>query len=113
VGCAVIGQLRERVAVNAFFHPILEMPCIGGWTSVTAIAQVVRQVARADDQHVFRSERGKRSADVEMMLRAKCSLHRDLHHRHVRLRIHIKQRGPGAMIKPALRVCRCVQPGLL
>jgi hypothetical protein len=61
----------------------------------------VRQVARADDQHPLLRERRKRAPDADVVLGAERRLHRNLHYRHVRLRIHVQQGRPGAMVQAA------------
>ena len=68
--------------------------------------QVMNEAAGADHQHIIQAQGGDAAAQRDVRRRAQMALHRQLHHRDIGTRIHQRQRRPGSVIQPALRVQR-------
>ena len=83
------GRIGQRGVRAARAHPV---------------AQVVRDVTAADHEHAFAGERRERAPDVEVVRGVAPGLHGELDHRHVRVRIHVQQRHPGAVVEAATTV---------
>jgi hypothetical protein len=66
-------------------------------------AQVVETQPAADNQHTLLAQR-QQAAHFQMRLRIQPVLERQLHDRHVRLRIHRIHRAERAMVETALRI---------
>ena len=77
-----------------------------GWRRVHAeeTAQIVRQQAGPDNQHVLVAQRRERLADAEMPGRIAMRVDGDLHDRDVGVRVHQHKRRPRAVIVAARRV---------
>src|SRR3546814_10234490 len=73
------------------------------------LEQVVGQAARADHQHTALAQRRQCPPESQCARRIDIVWQRDLQHGHVRVRLEIAQRHPGAVIKPASGVDRGVE----
>ena len=80
---------------------------------VRAMAAKLREVmghaSAADDQDALRPQRRQRSPYHQVMLRPEMRLNRKLQDGNVRLRVHQKQRHPGAVIEAAAVIGSAVQ----
>src|SRR5688572_25301097 len=97
----VIKQALEVFLVQALEDPRLELPRVRRCGSLTPgpIAKVVGQVTRADDEDVVFGKRPQGGAEVEVVARAERRLYLNLNDRDVRLRIHIEERRPRAVVE--------------
>jgi len=98
-------------------EPVAELPNVLEWRRIRVIArpvaQVVRDMTRADHEHVLGDQRRECLTDCEMVRRSQFRLHRQLHHRHVALRIHPFERHPRPVIDAAAAVDRRREPRCL
>ena len=62
--------------------------------------QVVHHVAAADDQHAFVAQRREARAEFVVVARRLAGIEAQLHDRHVRLREHMREHRPGAVVQP-------------
>src|SRR2546421_2205911 len=67
------------------------------------VAQIVSHVAAAQDEHTLLAQRRKGLSDGEMPRRRKAAIDAELDYRHVRVRAHVLEDGPGTMVEPPVR----------
>ena len=65
------------------------------------LLEVVRQAARADDEHALAGQRRERLAERPGAAGIEPRRQRDLERRHIGVGVQVKQRHPGAMVQAA------------
>ena len=92
-----LGVGGQRVA-----HRVVEAVgprLAGGAGTEVDQAEVVHDVATADDEHVAIAQRGQRPTEIEVVLQRLHRVDRQLHDRHVGVGEHVGEHAPGAVVE--------------
>src|SRR4051812_9838565 len=105
---AIVGKRFDVMRLQPLAHPFAELARVRLLLSRAAhpVTQVVRHMARADDEDIVLLQLAQRAPERQMMARPELGLQRHLHHRYVGVRVHVKERRPSAVVEAAHAVDR-------